>query len=80
MPVVLTTFLMLKNILCTDGSAYGANGYLLKSSDPDEIKDAIFSIYNNGMYYSDTATAHFFRAVKTRILSYPTLLRARYRC
>lgn len=31
----------------------GANGYLSKACDPDEIKEAILSIHRNGHYYSD---------------------------
>jgi two-component system, NarL family, invasion response regulator UvrY len=52
---------------------YGANGYLLKSCDPDEIKNAIFSIYNNGMYYSDVITRHFFNAVRDKEIKLPNL-------
>ena len=52
---------------------YGANGYLLKSCDPDEIKNAIVSIYNHGMYYSDVVTRHFFNSVKNKEIKIPNL-------
>lgn len=31
----------------------GANGYLLKNAEPEEIKTAIFSAYENGYYFND---------------------------
>ena len=31
----------------------GANGYMLKSADTDEIENAIRSVYHSGYYYSD---------------------------
>jgi DNA-binding NarL/FixJ family response regulator len=31
----------------------GANGYLLKNAEPDEIRRAIYSVYENGYYFND---------------------------
>lgn len=31
----------------------GANGYLLKDADPEEIKDAVHCVCNNGYYFTD---------------------------
>jgi DNA-binding NarL/FixJ family response regulator len=31
----------------------GANGYLLKNSEPDEIRKAIYTVYENGYYFND---------------------------
>ncbi len=31
----------------------GANGYLLKNAEPDEIRKAIYSVYENGYYFND---------------------------
>ena len=31
----------------------GANGYLLKNAEPDEIKRSIYSLYENGYYFND---------------------------
>jgi len=52
---------------------YGANGYLLKSSDPEEIKKAIGIVYNNGAYFSDSTTRHFFNAVQNKQIKLPNL-------
>jgi len=41
----------------------GANGYLLKSCDPREIKKAILSVYHDGMYYSNKMNPNFFQAI-----------------
>jgi DNA-binding NarL/FixJ family response regulator len=49
----------------------GANGYLLKSCHPAEIKQALISINQNGNYYSDVATSKFFHQVKTGVISLP---------
>ncbi len=52
---------------------YGANGYLLKSCDPDEIKKAIVAIHKDGMYYADHKTRHFFYAVRNEEIKLPKL-------
>ena len=31
----------------------GANGYLLKNTEPDEIRKAIYSVHENGYYFND---------------------------
>lgn len=31
----------------------GANGYLLKNAEPDEIRKSIYSVYENGYYFND---------------------------
>jgi len=31
----------------------GANGYLLKNAEPDEIRKAIYSVHENGYYFND---------------------------
>lgn len=34
----------------------GANGYVLKDSDPEELRVAILEVYKNGFYHSDLVT------------------------
>jgi len=34
----------------------GANGYLLKNTDPKEIRKAIYSVYESGYYFNDIVT------------------------
>lgn len=34
----------------------GANGYLLKDADPEELRHAINAVHNNGFYYSEIVT------------------------
>ncbi len=34
----------------------GANGYVLKDAEPEELKKAITEIYNNGFYHSELVT------------------------
>lgn len=31
----------------------GANGYLLKNAEPDEIRRSIYAVYENGYYFND---------------------------
>lgn len=31
----------------------GANGYLLKNAEPDEIRRSIYAVYENGFYFND---------------------------
>ena len=45
--------------------AYGANGYLLKSSGPDEIKKAISVVYRDGMYFSDAISRQNYHEMQT---------------
>lgn len=51
--------------------SYGANGYLLKSCDPEEIKAAILSIHNDGMYYSGNFTRQFVGDIKSKKVKPP---------
>jgi DNA-binding NarL/FixJ family response regulator len=49
----------------------GANGYLLKSCHPEEIKTALIAIKQNGYYYSETATLQFFNKVRNGMAKLP---------
>src|ERR1035437_4165307 len=49
----------------------GANGYLLKSCHPVEIKQALIAIRETGNYYSDAATSKYFQKVKTGVVGLP---------
>ncbi len=51
----------------------GANGYLLKSCDPDEIRKAIVTIHKEGMYYSDMVTRNYFHAIMNKEIKLPNL-------
>ena len=51
----------------------GANGYLLKSCNPEEIKEAIVSIFCNGMYFSELVTHNFVQDIKTGVITIPNL-------
>jgi DNA-binding NarL/FixJ family response regulator len=31
----------------------GANGYLLKNAEPDEIRKAYYAVHENGYYFND---------------------------
>jgi len=41
----------------------GANGYLLKNSDPSEIKKAIHSVYENDYYFNDIVSHSMLRNI-----------------
>ncbi|XZF13924.1 response regulator transcription factor [Chitinophagaceae bacterium MMS25-I14] len=49
----------------------GANGYLLKSCDPTDIKKALVSIYNNGIYHSELVSSQFLHAIKNKEIKLP---------
>ncbi len=49
--LVLTTFM--DELYVCKMIRYGANGYLSKDCDPEEIKRALVAICEQGMYYSD---------------------------
>ena len=49
----------------------GANGYLLKTCKPEELMQAITSIYDKGAYFSGTFTQHYFQAVRNKELKLP---------
>lgn len=41
----------------------GANGYLLKNAEPDEIKTAIRTAYTNGHYFNDLVSATLLKKI-----------------
>jgi len=41
----------------------GAKGYVLKDSDPSEIKEALESLFNKGFYYSDVVNSKMVEAI-----------------
>jgi two-component system invasion response regulator UvrY len=49
----------------------GANGYLLKSCDPIEIKKAMSAICQQGFYYSNTITSRFVHDIRTGNIKLP---------
>lgn len=49
----------------------GANGYLLKSCDPTDIKKALISIYQNGFYHSDMVSNQLIHAIKNKKIKLP---------
>lgn len=49
----------------------GANGYLLKSCHPDEVKRALVNICENGYHYSDVANNRLFRKVQNNEVAIP---------
>lgn len=51
----------------------GANGYLLKSCNPEEIRNALHTIYKNGVYYADAVARNYFQAMRNNEIKLPTL-------
>jgi DNA-binding NarL/FixJ family response regulator len=51
----------------------GANGYLLKSCTLMELKEAIYSIYTDGVYYSESTSRNFFHSVQNKDIKLPHL-------
>lgn len=43
---------------------YGAKGYVLKEAEPQELNQAIRSVYEHGFYYSDLVTGKLVRAIQ----------------
>lgn len=41
----------------------GANGYILKDNDPDELRKAIEQVYNSGYYYSELVTGRMLHLI-----------------
>jgi len=41
----------------------GANGYLLKNAEPDEIKTAIHTVYHNDYYFNDLVSATLLKKI-----------------
>lgn len=50
--IVVLTMFEDENFVITAMEA-GANGYLLKNADPEEIKNALFSVVESGYYFND---------------------------
>ncbi|GAB3910482.1 response regulator transcription factor [Mucilaginibacter boryungensis] len=50
----------------------GANGYLLKECDIEEVKTALISIHNEGYYYSECANSTVFHLVNTKAIRLQT--------
>ncbi|MGN6568035.1 MAG: response regulator transcription factor [Flavipsychrobacter sp.] len=46
----------------------GANGYLLKECDIEEVKAAVISIYEEGYYYSECANSTVFHLINTNAI------------
>ena len=47
----------------------GANGYLLKNSDPKDLEKALFTIYKNSFYNSEIVSNHLYHVIhKSEIL------------
>ena len=42
----------------------GANGYLLKNSPPDELKKALLSIHETGLYFSEVASSNLYHRLQ----------------
>jgi len=42
----------------------GARGYILKDTDPTELKQAISSVISKGFYYSDLVSGRLIRAIR----------------
>ena len=51
----------------------GAGGYLLKSCSIEEMHKALRSIYNQGVYYSDTVSRQYFIAIQNRQRRLPNI-------
>lgn len=47
---------------------HGASGYLLKTTEPRELKDAITTIHNGGFYYSELVPKKWSEAVKQNLI------------
>jgi DNA-binding NarL/FixJ family response regulator len=44
----------------------GANGYLLKNAEPEEIKTAIFTVHENGYYFNDFVNKDLMKKLTNR--------------
>jgi DNA-binding NarL/FixJ family response regulator len=49
----------------------GANGYLLKTCEVEEIKKAIVDIYRNGIYFSELLSRKILRAIQNHTMKMP---------
>ncbi len=52
---------------------YGAIGYMLKSSDPEELKKALIASCNTGFYYSDANTNTLMQQVRDQKREMPVI-------
>ena len=44
----------------------GANGYLLKNAEPDEIRRSIYAVYENGYYFTDIVNKALLKKLSTK--------------
>ncbi len=44
----------------------GANGYLLKNAEPDEIRKSIYAVYENGYYFNDLVNKALLKKLVTK--------------
>jgi DNA-binding NarL/FixJ family response regulator len=44
----------------------GANGYLLKNAEPDEIKRAMHAVFENGYYFNDLMSSTMLRTITNK--------------
>ncbi len=44
----------------------GASGYLLKNSEPDEIRRSIYAVYENGYYFNDIVNKALLKKISTK--------------
>jgi two-component system invasion response regulator UvrY len=51
----------------------GANGYILKGSDPKELERALQAVHYNGYYYSEAISGHFFKSILNKEKRIPEL-------
>lgn len=51
----------------------GANGYLLKNTDPKEIRKAIYSVHESGYYFNDIVTKALLKKLTIKGSSRPSL-------
>ena len=51
----------------------GANGYLLKSSDPSEIKKAILEVFTKGYYLNNFVNRILLKKSHNKVKAIPTL-------
>lgn len=49
----------------------GAKGYITKNEDPEKLKEAIKTLYHNGVYLPDSLSASVFNGIKNNVLNAP---------
>lgn len=50
----------------------GANGYLLKNAEPDEIRKSVYSVYENGYYFNDVVNKALLKKLVVKANFKPT--------